>query len=159
MKKLKMTALKFFLMLNLAFLAHLSYAKVGFTIEEVRAIQAACLAGSKGYNISLDGDGGLSLGNAQGKGKLKITSDGREYSTPPLLDTEKKQELDDVRSCIKEYLMQDKSLISSVQKIINDSNDSTKSVDLSKFAGNWEILFVNLQDTSGQSIVYRPIRL
>jgi len=98
MQKLKRTLLGIFL----AILAFTSQADVGFTKEDLELVKGACLAGDS-FEFMTEADGSISVKNIEGKGKLHVTN--KSVDTVDLPDADKKQEFNDIRSCIKEYLL------------------------------------------------------
>ena len=97
---------KHFLFLCGLFTIVVANATVNFTPQDLELVKGACLAGNS-FEFFVEADGTISVKNIEGRGKLHVTK--KSVDTVDLPDTDKKQEFNDIRSCIKGYLLQDKS--------------------------------------------------
>lgn len=95
------------LAIPLAFFMHSAGADLGFTKQDLELVKSACLAGDS-FEFATEADGTISVKNLEGKGKLHVTK--KSVDTVDLPDSDKKQEFDDIRSCIKGYLLGDKAV-------------------------------------------------
>lgn len=78
-----------------------TFAAVDFTREELELAKGACLAGS-GYDFKTEADGSISIKNLEGSGKLAVSK--KDVTTVDLPDSDKKEEFNNIRNCIKDYL-------------------------------------------------------
>jgi hypothetical protein len=79
-----------------------SLADVGFTKEDLQLVKDACLAGTS-FEFKTEADGSISVKNLQGKGKLSVSK--KDVTTVDLPDSDKREEFKEIRSCIKDYLI------------------------------------------------------
>lgn len=77
-----------------------------FTDADLKKAKGACLAGS-GFDFITEADGSLSIKNLEGKGKLHVGNKSIDVVDVP--DSDKKKEFDDIRSCIRGYLIQERT--------------------------------------------------
>ncbi|ASF46569.1 hypothetical protein [Methylovulum psychrotolerans] len=87
----------------LAILAFTCHADIDFTKEDLELVKGACLVGSS-FEFMTEANGTISIKNIDGKGKLNITK--KNLDTVDLPDGDKKQEFNEIRSCIKDYLLE-----------------------------------------------------
>lgn len=107
--------------------AYSSHADVGFTQQDLELVKSACLAGSS-FEFTTEADGSISVKNLEGKGKLHVTK--RSVDTVDLPDFDKKQEFNNIRACIKDYLMRnqvDQGGQANRAKQFGDLNESSQS--------------------------------
>ncbi len=81
---------------------------IEFTDSDLRKAKGACLVGS-GFDFITEADGSISIKNLEGKGKLHVGNKSVDVVDVPDLD--KKKEFDDIRICIRGYLIKDQSNI------------------------------------------------
>lgn len=97
------TPQKIALQLLLAIIPYDISADIGFTQQDLDLVKSACLAGSS-FEFATEADGSISVKNLEGKGSLHVTR--RSVDTVDLPDTDKKQEFNEIRNCIRSYLVQ-----------------------------------------------------
>jgi hypothetical protein len=90
-----------------------TFADVGFTKEDLELVKEACLAGSS-FDFKTEADGSISVKNLEGKGKLSINK--KNVTTVDLPDSDKKDEFNEIRSCIRSYLTESKPKKKSTAK-------------------------------------------
>lgn len=94
------------LVISLLLLTCSVHADIGFTQRDLELVKGACLAGNS-FEFSTEADGSISVKNLEGRGRLHVTN--KSVDTVDLPDSDKKQEFNDIRSCIKEYLFRNQT--------------------------------------------------
>ena len=104
--------------------------------QDVEIVKSACLAGDS-FEFTTEADGTISVKNLEGRGKLHITQ--KSVDTVDLPDADKKLEFNDIRSCIKDYLLKNK----------NQTGSSGQVDDNVSFWNNGRPLWKDLESNAG----------
>jgi hypothetical protein len=114
-------------------------ANIGFTKEDLELAKGACLVGSS-FDFVTEADGSVSIKNLEGKGKLHIGN--KSVDVVDLPDSDKKKEFAEIRICIRDYLIKDRTK-TPADNATPDSDRSAKHPKdsknlLSSFMTQWQ---------------------
>ena len=112
--------------ISLVLLTYSVHADMGFTEQDLELVKSACLAGDS-FEFTTEADGSISVTNLEGKGKLHVNK--KSVNTVDLPDADKKQEFNEIRGCIKDYLMRNQTASGNQ---INRAQESGDQNDLNQ---------------------------